>query len=629
MDFDDDDIKGPPCLVAALFYASQGWPVFPCHSVNDSRCSCGDSQCSRPGKHPRTVNGLSDATTDQAKIVAWWERWPDASVAVRTGTVGTRCLVVVDVDVNEKKGKHGDETWTRLVLEHGAPPESPMCLTGGGGMHFFFWSSTPIPCSQGRIGDSIDIRGEGGYVIAVPSTHESGRNYQWESSAHALDVPLAELPAWIAAAAGTVTSERATIPSPQDSFGEGGRNAALAALAGRMRRGGFNQEAITSALLIENRTRCNPPLDDKEVEKIAWSISRYEPRDPIRASSSPATSPDEEWFPSKEGAEIDEDLPPVSWISRELRLAPGVTLVAGQGFGGKTVFLQALAMAVASGQDALGRFSVRQGRVGHIDYEGGEAVTLTKYRRLGRAMSIPFDGLPLSVSCLPKRRLDADGGLDALKRWCDGMSLLILDAFRGAFPSVDENSSTVRNAIDDMQRVSESTGTAMLVIAHATKSIEGTSRSKIRGSGALVDAAQTVFFVESLDNGTARIECIKERVSGKKVATFGMSIEDRGDTDLDPLCPLDVKWFDSATIIEPDDISDSQVMRNVASLDALVARIVSFVRSGGEGGCLYSTLLAACQRSQTDTRAAVYEAVRLGLLMQDGKGMACTLYAIK
>ena len=52
--------------------------------------------------------------------------------------------------------------------------------------------------------------------------------------------------------------------------------------AGALRRKGLSYEAILAALLVENESRCDPPLSDHEIETIARSISRYKPEDPVR-----------------------------------------------------------------------------------------------------------------------------------------------------------------------------------------------------------------------------------------------------------------------------------------------------------------------------------------------------------
>src|SRR5438128_9515341 len=98
-------------LDMALGHAARGWHVFPCHTPTPTGgCSCRHPDCERIGKHPRTKNGLHDATTDRATIRRWWKMWPQANIAVWTGAVSG--LVVLDQD-NVKGGED-----SRQELEH-------------------------------------------------------------------------------------------------------------------------------------------------------------------------------------------------------------------------------------------------------------------------------------------------------------------------------------------------------------------------------------------------------------------------------------------------------------------------------------------------------------------------------
>ena len=165
------DVTVPIC--AALAYASQGWPVFPCHTPTVLGCSCGRPGCTSPGKHPRTRNGVHDATTDRATVAGWWRRWPDANLAVATGQ---RSGIVV-IDLDPRHGGH--HAWRRLTAGHPSIG-APLVATGSGGWHLWFaHPGRPVPNSAGRLGPGIDVRGDGGYVIAPPSVHASGARYRW------------------------------------------------------------------------------------------------------------------------------------------------------------------------------------------------------------------------------------------------------------------------------------------------------------------------------------------------------------------------------------------------------------------------------------------------------------------
>lgn len=278
-----------PALLAALAYARRSWPVAPAHYITGRGvCSCGgpapQRQCS-PGKHPMTKNGLNDATLDEAQIREWWTKWPDANILVRTGMVGDRCLVVLDIDP-----KHdGDESLRMLEARHGVLPLTPRTITGSQGQHFWFWSSTPLRNTTSQIARGVDTRGVGGYVIVPPSNHESGRTYEWDSGADPDETPLAEAPAWLISLVAKRTSTMG--PSPAASaFIEGGRNNALTSLAGTMRDKGFERDSIEAALLVENDRKCRPPLDPRDVQRIARSVSRYAPTDAPEGTTTPRKS---------------------------------------------------------------------------------------------------------------------------------------------------------------------------------------------------------------------------------------------------------------------------------------------------------------------------------------------------
>ncbi len=135
-----------------------------------------------------------------------------------------------------------------------------MTCTGGGGQHIFFWAPRSIPNSagkpgDGRFGEGVDVRGEGGYVIAAPSRHESGRTYEWDSGAHPADLPLAEVPGWFLHLA-TWSKKRKEASGGADvgaseTYIVGGRNDALMRLGGAMRRvgAGYGGKTISSQAL--------------------------------------------------------------------------------------------------------------------------------------------------------------------------------------------------------------------------------------------------------------------------------------------------------------------------------------------------------------------------------------------
>lgn len=177
-------------LEAALDYAASGWPVLPCHAVfpNSGGCTCGAEHCASPGKHPTIRGGLRAASRNLDRVRYWWGRWPNANVAIRTGRESR--LVVLDVD----PAHGGLETLRGLIKEHGSLPQTYTVGTGSDGLHFYFaHPGKQVRNDAGRrLGPGLDIRGDGGYVIAPPSLHGSGHRYHV-----AADVSIERMPKWI------------------------------------------------------------------------------------------------------------------------------------------------------------------------------------------------------------------------------------------------------------------------------------------------------------------------------------------------------------------------------------------------------------------------------------------------
>ncbi|MBM3983962.1 MAG: DUF3987 domain-containing protein, partial [Planctomycetes bacterium] len=251
-------------LTAALRYAELGYRVFPCV----------------PGtKHPSTQHGFRDASCDPAQIRAWWAQHPTANIGI-----AAEGLLVVDID-GANNPWPGDPERAADLAGAGA-----IALTPRGGRHHLFRRLDGVnwKCSTGKIAKGVDIRTDGGYIVAAPSEIKEGP-YRWADTLELEDRPehLPDPPAWLVGeldrvatptvahvATGDVTATSDANPIPA-----GQRNATLARLAGSMRRVGMGQPEIAAALRETNRGRCRPPLGEGEVDRIAASVARYAPDD--------------------------------------------------------------------------------------------------------------------------------------------------------------------------------------------------------------------------------------------------------------------------------------------------------------------------------------------------------------
>ena len=187
-----------PAAEAAQRYVARGFAVVPMHLATGGRCSCMRPDCPSPGKHPRVRwQRFERQAPAAAQVASWWRRWPDASVGVITGTVSR--LLVLDVD--PRNG--GAETMAALEERGGALPAAPETRTGGGGRHL--WFALGAPLASGPLGPGVDVKADGGIVIAPPSRHASGGVYEWRPGRGLDDVALVSPPAWLVALAAART----------------------------------------------------------------------------------------------------------------------------------------------------------------------------------------------------------------------------------------------------------------------------------------------------------------------------------------------------------------------------------------------------------------------------------------
>jgi hypothetical protein len=264
-------------LEFALDYAARGLPVFPVYPIIEARgrfaCKCLYTiRCENPGKHPMTRHGLNDATTDAAVIRQRWACAPDANLGI---ACSAECCVL---DVDPRHG--GDVTLAALEREHGQLPVTWTVKTGGGGSHYFFRPQQEVRNSVAQLGDGLDIRGSGGYVVAPPSRHVSGNFYEWKSSHAPGEVPLAIMPNWLIAA----RPAKVGAPVPASSWRtlvrngvtEGARNETIAKLTGHFLRRYVDPAVTLEMMTAWNAVRCRPPLTEAEVQTIVNNIAGRE-----------------------------------------------------------------------------------------------------------------------------------------------------------------------------------------------------------------------------------------------------------------------------------------------------------------------------------------------------------------
>lgn len=190
----------------ALAYAQRGWAVFPVHTPGqDGNCSCKRPNCDRIGKHPRISQGRNGASTDPETIQRWWRVWPEANIGIATGHESG--LVVLDVDDG------GEDSLTDRSL-----PDTVEQITGSGGRHLLYQRPDDEHRYRTRVKflPGLDSRADGGYIVAPPSLHSSGRHYEWEGSSDPFEgVAPSPAPQWLLEAIESQPLDSATQSAPE------------------------------------------------------------------------------------------------------------------------------------------------------------------------------------------------------------------------------------------------------------------------------------------------------------------------------------------------------------------------------------------------------------------------------
>lgn len=246
-------------LDAALEYATRyGWAVFP---------------VSPKSKKPLTPHGCKDAKKDIGPIKNWWHKWPDAAIGIATGSISQ--LVVIDEDLDEDKGLEGAVEIRQWERNNEPLPETVRAITGRGGAHLYYhYAGNDIGNRAGLL-DGVDIRGEGGYVVAPPSLHPNGTEYVWEDSPD--EMPVAELNDVVLKLLRTKQSsdEEGQFQLPEQ-IPAGARNDTLYRLACSMQARGLPDNAIMAAILETNAERCIEPLPEPELRQIVSSALTHQ-----------------------------------------------------------------------------------------------------------------------------------------------------------------------------------------------------------------------------------------------------------------------------------------------------------------------------------------------------------------
>jgi len=245
-------------LRSALTYAGKGLHVFPCLPRD---------------KRPATANGVKAVTADPDTIRRLWQHDPQFNIGVATGTPSG--IFILDVD-----GIDAEAELRKLEAQHGALPATVEVITARGRHVYFKMPDAPIRNSAGKLGPGLDIRATGGYVLAPPSVHPTGRRYEWSVDCAGA---IADAPSWLIKRIADIGHANGNGGRPPSEWrdlikgvNEGARDCSLTKLCGYLLRRHVDPFIALELIRVFNATRCTPPLPDKDVERIVASVAGLE-----------------------------------------------------------------------------------------------------------------------------------------------------------------------------------------------------------------------------------------------------------------------------------------------------------------------------------------------------------------
>jgi hypothetical protein len=527
-------------LDAALEYARRGDPVFPVWHAENDRCGCRAYVCESPAKHPVAScapNGLKDATTDQALLSRWWDAFPRANLAMRTGITA----VVLDID----PARGGEMTLAQLEAEHGPLPATPKVLTGGGGWHLYFAPVPGLRNSAGRIGPGVDVRAEDGYVLVPPSNHVSGGCYRQDRTAPATETARAPMPAWLAARAKSGANGNDTVAHrTPDDWGamlagapEGQRREVALKIAGHY-LGQRIAEAEVVSILLGYAVRCSPPFPEHEARQLVRDLVRRDRAKPFRRQADRSA---QDGVPSSRPVlcRLSDVAPrPVEWLwPRRIALGKPTVLAGDPGLG-KSYLTMDITARITTGSAWPDGGRAPQGDVILLSAEDDPADTIRP-----RLDALRGDPSRVTLLSMVKDASDAERQfclandlpvLEETIKVTPGTVLVVIDPVSAYLGKTDSyKDAEVRALLAPLATLAIKYRVAVLIVMHLTKASDRRAIARIGGSIGFVGAARGGLVVDKdADDPGRRLLAVLKSNNGAEAPTLAFRLTAERDDSI-------------------------------------------------------------------------------------------------
>ncbi len=430
----------------ARYYASKGFSLIPLRP-NDKRPAI-DSWKKFQERH----------ATDQ-ELLQWFGDGSNINIGIVTG--GISGIDVVDLD-----GREALDLFLKLNSK-----KTPVVSTGKG-LHFYFCHKVGVRNFQKREDlPGIDLRGDGGYVVAPPSVHPNGKTYAWVTWSGLDDLPLADFPE------GLITkevSDKTPLKELYKGVLEGARNDTLAKLCGSWASDKLSIEECLDLALVWN-SKNSPPLPEKEVTRTVQSIFEKE----VRKAPPGVAKPDKKQI-SYQLSTLEDifNYPEPSYLVDEIFIEGTVNILGGYTGVGKSIVVLSMVKSILTGEPLWGKYPVlKKGPVLIVDEETPRGFLRERVEKMG------FDkNLPLYFLHFQDVQLDEGNRFNALKEIIAEVQpvFVVIDSLIRVHRKKEDDAMAMSQVIAKMREIANA-GTTLLVIHHHKKG-EGPINQRLRGS---------------------------------------------------------------------------------------------------------------------------------------------------
>ncbi len=435
---------------------------------------------------------------NEDEVKTWESKFPNANVGIVTGKVSG--LAVIDLD-----GPTGLDSGSSLKLS------SNLEVVTGRGKHLYYQMPNILQ-NKVRLFPGLDIRGEGGYVLAPPSKHESGVVYAWNGdwTASLLEFPQSILssepprPSLGVRPTNVVPSD-VWVRNTLDNLTDGTRHQSFLRVAGYLHAKKLSDDRIFDFL---------KPYAEKsgfDLDALKALILKYStPPEPVSETAGTISS-------------FLQTMEEVEWIVPGLIARRSLGFVAGLPETNKTWLMIDLAVECAGRNGKwIGKFPCKPSRVLYIDQERFKGETQRRFKAVIKAKGIQPSELDLFIRCGTTTRIDLQPSFEAFRRELAEIKpdLIIVDSF-ATFKVADENDrSTMQVVLESIKKLRNEFGCTFLFIDHETKSVfqdtqekEPPNMLRMVGSIGKAAAAELVLTVRKNNPGSSFVYVTKSTLA--------------------------------------------------------------------------------------------------------------------